>query len=564
MASNLRASDILGIDWESRARDMQPRKTPAEPRGVLSYWPGGTFRLEPAEVPRKNVLTDPDSWLNRGLSNLAGNAAEVILGRESGNSLVDLGAANVPGVGPAAILAAGGMPGLLDVAGAGELKNLSKIPKYTLEFVSRHFGERGLRNLDNALTRYPKAGKPSVNDAIYIMRTGLGGEQVPAIEAYRSQDALGDFTELAGARDPQYIIEKAKERYDLLRQSPDRVRNLAERAYRKFNRGLEENDFDNIMNGSNMLLELSDYSKLSSGELSARLAMLERAFNRKVSLGQMLQHYSSLGVNNNNLYTSLRRFAELEESPLQDWEKIAVAQERKDARDAEKALRKAEKAATKETPKPQPVNPTGAPKTVQQVQVAPEVTLPVEAIPEVAQEAPVITGGPNKWRENGWKSSQYSPNFFERFGSRLDENSKRDLFVLDSLKNHWVRQLGDPENRGFSTAEILSGLERADARHNKTNYNRISREFRKDIERNIESGNMPGTSIQYLQKFKNNVPVEGKTTPTLMLRMDEQPKVFMNPRVWADEAEGPDLYELLFRPAVDRKLNSMNPKYWEY
>ena len=558
MASNLRAADILGIDWESRARNMQPRETPVEPRGVLSYWPGGTFRLEPAEVPRKNVLNDPDSWLNRGLSSLAGNAAEVILGRESGNSLVDLGAANVPGVGPAAILAAGGMPGLLDVAGAGELKNLSKIPKYTLEFVSRHFGERGLRNLDNALTRYPKAGKPSVNDAIYIMRTGLGGEQVPAIEAYRSQNALGDFAELIGASDPQNVIVNARDRYELLSRAPiNRVRDLAERAYLKFNRGLEENDFAKIMNGSNTLFQLVGYGDMTSSQLSTKLDLLERALGQKVQFGNMLKSYSSMLGDNENLHASLRRFAELDESPLQDWEKIAAAQEKKDARDAEKALRKASR-QVQEQPKQE------MPKQVQKVKTAQEAIVPVEAVPEVAPEAPAITGGPNMWRENGWKSSQYSPNFFERFGSRLDENSKRDLFVLDSLKNHWVRQLGDPENRGFSAADILNGLERADARHTKTNYDRVSREFRKDIERNIESGNMPGTSIQYLQKFKNNIPVEGKTTPTLILRMEEKPKVFMDPRVWADEAEGPDLYELLFRPAVDRKLNSLNPKYWEY
>lgn len=183
MASNLRAADILGIDWESRARDIQPRETPAEPRGVLSYWPGGTFRLEPAEVPRKNVLNDPDSWLNRGLSSLAGNAAEVILGRESGNSLVDLGAANVPGVGPAAILAAGGMPGLLDVAGAGDIKTIlrglkhgGKIGENTAKFILRNYDEDALRAVDEYVDRFPKVGNIQVPDAYKILSEGRSGE----------------------------------------------------------------------------------------------------------------------------------------------------------------------------------------------------------------------------------------------------------------------------------------------------------------------------------------------------------------------------------------------------
>ena len=29
------------------------------------------------------------------------------------------------------------------------------------------------------------------------------------------------------------------------------------------------------------------------------------------------------------------------------------------------------------------------------------------------------------------------------------------------------------------------------------------------------------------------------------------------------EAEGPDLYELLFRPRIDRRLHEANPAYWE-
>lgn len=553
MASNLRAADILGIDWESRSRDMQPRETPAEPRGVLAYWPGGTFRLEPAEVPRKNVLTDPDSWLNRGLSNLAGNVADLVMGRESGNSLVDLGAANVPGVGPAAILAAGGIPGLLDIAGAGELKNAAKIPKYTMEFVLKHFGERGLKNLDNALTKYPKAGKPSVNDAVYLMKSGLGGEQVSAIAPYSTSNALNDI-DAAFGKPRGTMIENTRDLYKQAISDTPQYRKLLDDAIRLFETGVDENDFKKIMSGHAVIANINAHSDYPNLEKQLRTHLTNpRDFGYTVQM-------EKVKAETPEIYEQVRRVKELADSPVQDWGTIVKKQEVQDARAAEKAIKK--------SAKQQPVKPAAkqeAPKETRAIEVAPDPTpaTPV-VVPEVSPVEPVKVGGPNKWRENGWKSSQYSPNFFERFGSRLDENSKRDLFVLDSLKNHWVRQLGDPENLGFSTADILNGLERADARHTKTNYDRISREFRKDIERNMESGNMPGTAIQFLQKYKNNLPVEGKVTPTLILRTDEKPKVFMNTRIWADEAEGPDLYELLFRPAVDRKLNSLNPRYWEY
>ena len=94
------------------------------------------LKSEPVEIKEKNVLTDPNSWLNTGLKNLVGNAASVILGEPSGNNVVDMGVSNVPGVGAASILAAGGMPGIVDVVpGAAEAKNVVRgaaktVPKW--------------------------------------------------------------------------------------------------------------------------------------------------------------------------------------------------------------------------------------------------------------------------------------------------------------------------------------------------------------------------------------------------------------------------------------------------
>ena len=555
MASNLRAADILGIDWESRARDMQPRETPAENRGVLAYWPGGTFRLEPAEVPRKNVLTDPDSWLNRGLSNLAGNVADVVLGRESGNSLVDLGAANVPGVGPAAILAAGGMPGLLDVAGAGELKNLARIPKYTLEFVSRHFGERGLRNLDNALTKLPKAGKPSVNDAVYIMRSGIGGEQVPAIVPYRSSDIMEDIREamLGKAGSQRSFDEAYREFMDTeLGRGPEGkyVSGLVEKAR-------ENNDIKSAF--AAQLLIGSSYNNPGEFELMKKAVSGLKGDNFWQVLVQTA-NATAEDFNDPGIKELVRSMKELGSSPVQDWDRLVEQQAR---REAQQMAKTEKKAARQAGIKPEPVRE----RTEDIMREAPVAPRPEDVVPDAptVSKPSEILGGPGKWRENGWSSKQYSPNFYEKFGRNMDEESKRDLFVLDSLANHWAGRLSKDLGAGdFSRTAIRTPMERADARHSLTNYDDISRGFTRDVLANIESGNMPGSAISFRTKFKNNVPVEGKTTPTLILDISEKPRVIDNTRIWADEAEGPDLYEMLFRPKVDRKLNALNPQYWEY
>ena len=125
----LAARDLLERDEEARRIAREEAAYADALRKQLKKAPELHLPLksEPAEIKEKNVVTDPNSWLNRGLKNLAGNAASVILGEPSGNNLVDLGAANVPGVGAGAILAAGGTPGLVDVVpGAAGAKNVAR------------------------------------------------------------------------------------------------------------------------------------------------------------------------------------------------------------------------------------------------------------------------------------------------------------------------------------------------------------------------------------------------------------------------------------------------------
>ncbi|MBQ5665782.1 MAG: hypothetical protein IIV41_07965, partial [Akkermansia sp.] len=118
------------------------------------------------------AIRDPESWLNRGLGTLAGNAADVILGRPSENPVVDYGLAPIPGVGAAAILGAGGQPGLVDAAGLGGF-----------------FG--GLGRIAKA------AVKESPKSAVAMFK-GLGAltpKQVAELEAARQRGKVPDITD---------------------------------------------------------------------------------------------------------------------------------------------------------------------------------------------------------------------------------------------------------------------------------------------------------------------------------------------------------------------------------
>lgn len=123
--ADMNSADILGVDWARRAREIlagarpsvQKEKTPPE------MWRGGTFRTEPVEIKQKNVLTDPDSWLNRGIGTLLGNAVDAVLGEGTGNTGLDM-ALGLTGPGAAVgTVAAGNRPGVLDMLpGGGALK----------------------------------------------------------------------------------------------------------------------------------------------------------------------------------------------------------------------------------------------------------------------------------------------------------------------------------------------------------------------------------------------------------------------------------------------------------
>jgi hypothetical protein len=186
---------------------------------------------------------------------------------------------------------------------------------------------------------------------------------------------------------------------------------------------------------------------------------------------------------------------------------------------------------------------------------------------EPTATAKVLLGGPNKWRENGWSSARHNPDFYSRFGKNMSEESKRDIYVADSLAKHWASQLA--VNPAFRKEVFPKRGEpdptniRQSARHNLTNYETISREFQKDLAKNILSGNAPGKALKLRDRLKPDNTKYGFKDYQIVLDLDEHQVPIGNSRIWPYDQEGPSIYDLLFRPRVERKLNEANDNYWE-
>ena len=589
------ARRILEAALLEEARRKEAERSSLRP---TSIWPAGTFNTE--DIP--NV---PDNWLynalsnpnlNRGLETLAGNAADIILGIESGNPVVDLGTSNIPGVGAASILAAGGMPGLVDAVGIGELRNMKRIPKYTYEFVKEFFGDKGLQNLDNALTKYPKAGKTTVNDARYILKTGIGGEKVNAIKPYSADDVRGEMDFALGVAPGSFDrMMNNKINYALNHSyADDKIKELVNKARILYEDGIESNDMKKVSAAKqvigNAVYMLDNPPPPVPGK---REFLIEKHLRRHLDNPPSVKSTFDMDKAkeaDEDVYNRIELLSELADSPTQNWDKILADQKYLDehpevvaeqARKAEEAAlksklskmsKKERKAYEEKLRKQQQQQQQQQQKAKQQAQQKqskdtkpepPKQEQPIQAEvkPEV-KETP--KGGPNKWKENGWDPNIRGDVFYGKFGGNLSDESKRDAFVMDSLSNYWARKLvGEGKEGKLSEADIFDAKDRADARHNRTNYDEVSKGFYDDIKKNIASGNMPGKSVMFGPKYKRNVRTY-RDTPTLILSPEEKPKYYDDIRIWADEQDGPDIYEILFRPEVDKRLNKLNEAYWLY
>lgn len=562
-------------EWQRRAREILElaRMKKERRESVPSIWPGNTFRTEP--IPQKpnnivyNTLSDPK--LNAGLENLISNASDAIFGRESGNSVVDLGLANAPLIGPASILAAGGVPGIVDVAGMGELRNIKKIPKYTYDFVKEFFGDRGLKAVDNALTKYPKAKAINMNDALEILKTGIGGDIVPALKPYRTTNVIDDLVDMGlgsrnGKTDKEIIsiFHDMANHYKNINSDP-RFKDLITKLQRKFDEAYENNNTVQFLNATRPIAILPEIERIGATHPERWYPSLKTLTDRN---NQLLDVGKS--INSDNII----RYARLDSETPQNWYMITTEQKFLDEHPeivAEQARRAEEEAlksklsnmSRKERKKYEEKLRKRKEYEEKVKQQEKNVEEAVEKAPEPEHEPEPIKAA-EIMREATWDPSVRDEAFYRQFGSNLSPESKRDAFVVDSLANHWARQITGSGRQGeLKSADIFDALSRADARHNMSTYDQAARGFREDVKKNLQSGNMPGTSVEFLPRFKGNVRVEGDT-PTLLLRPEENPRYYDSPRIWADEQDGPDLYELVFRPKADEVLNSINPAYWLY
>lgn len=195
--ADLNSADILGVDWARRARELLAGSQTSVPKekDPPEMWRGGTFRLEPVEIREKNALTDPESWLNRGLGTILENAVDAVLGEGTGNMALDM-ALGLTGPGAAVgTVATGNRPGVLDVlpggsvmkAGLlglvkggrrGEAKAIYNILQNPIanRFANR-YPEEALQSLEKFVKKHPALKTMNTAEVYDAMGSGrLGGE----------------------------------------------------------------------------------------------------------------------------------------------------------------------------------------------------------------------------------------------------------------------------------------------------------------------------------------------------------------------------------------------------
>ena len=244
MASNLLASDVL--DWQERIREQARRLLEGEPvvprkaPPVISAYDTG-MNHEPLVYREPNVINDPDSWLNRGLNNLVESAGEVILGRETGIPAIDYGVSNVPVGGAGAILAAGGFPGLIDVAGLGEVKGAIKGVRSILKNpIARRFAERyepeAVDRLNKLVKEHPSLAGINTAEVYDVMQSGrlgneyfidLGKDYPEAFDVLMKPDLRGVTTKSGERVSYEELLERYKDK-------------MHPTAYAELKRGLDE------------------------------------------------------------------------------------------------------------------------------------------------------------------------------------------------------------------------------------------------------------------------------------------------------------------------------------
>lgn len=627
------ARDILSaIEAPSEKKERLPRYETVDPMA----------RKEPIVVKEKNVITDPDSWLNRGLGTILENAVEAVLGEGTGNAGLDM-ALGLTGPGAAVgTVAAGNRPGVLDMLPGGavmkaglfglikggkqaEAKAIYNILQNPIanRFANR-YPEEALQSLEKFVDKHPSLKNMNTAEVYDAMGSGrLGGEWFIDLgkdypEAFNIKNDINNKSVFTiGGEDLSMadLVDRIGNRVG--KEYGDVFKNILEKIeaatnmgdYRAAYKGLAE-----LQEGlpiiartrKGFLQDPEYYAKKMDEAMHDRIARVSPDFLFYTGDRGTQDKYQELI----NEYLHLQsdpvdwsRIADLDEKTAADISKYGSVQAAEKARQAEQARlameRKAASEAARESkqyeqrlrdfkknPKkalkaansaaPKQVRAQGdaairewyfgvdpiAPKTVEASPVQeivkaveePAKQAPVAPVPPPEPVAPVVTevpkahvvpeapkGGPNKWRENGWVSTEHpisEPGTdYSILGKDATEEDRRALFVIDSLANEAVAKL--IRNNRFK--DEWPG--RAPLRHQGTNYDSKSRDYGMDVAWNARTGNLPrGTSALVL---RNAVSSAGNRLPGQMTGV----------------VDGKDLYDLLFRKKVDRRINELDNRY---
>lgn len=647
--ADLNSADILGVDWARRARELLEGARTSEPKEKAppEMWRGGTFRLEPVEIREKNVLTDPDSWLNRGLGTILENAVDAVLGEGTGNTALDM-ALGLTGPGAAVgTVAAGNRPGVLDVlpvsgtlkAGilglvkAGRRSEAKAIYNILQNPIANRFANRypeeALQSLEKFVKKHPTLKTMNTADVYDAMGSGrLGGEWFVDL----GKDYPEAFNLIHSTTKPLYHMSDGG--YLSQREMADYLGNIFGKEYSE--------PLHNMIDEVDRLVAMGDYtgatsrlstlsetmlamSKISKDDLYKQFntgEAFEKELNEAAHLPLLIKEETAPVVKMDPATASqsqkdagdlVNEYIHLQMDPIGNWSRIAdiddkaaadiaqygsvqaaekarraeqsrLAMERKAASEAarkssqyqqrlhdfKKYPKKALKAANNAAPKqiraqgesavrewyfgvdpmaPKSVEATPAQEILKVVDEPPNPTpvTPVQhpepvdpAITEVPKE-PVVKeppkGGPNKWRENGWTSEEHPIDAYSILNPRATEEDRRAMFVIDSLANESVAKL--IRNNKFKNE--WPGMSKF--RHEGTNYDNKSREFGRNVAWNVRTGNIPDNTSSIV--LRTAVSSAGNRLPDRMTGF----------------VDGDDLYNLLFRKKVNKKIHELDNRY---
>ena len=650
--ADLNSADILGVDWARRARELlagartsvPKEKTPPE------MWRGGTFRLEPVEIREKNVLTDPESWLNRGIGTILENSVDAILGEGTGNSALDMALGMTGPVAAVGTVAAGNKPGLLDVLpGSGALKagilglvkagrrseakaiyNILQNP-IANRFANR-YPEEALQSLEKFVKKHPSLKTMNTAEVYDAMGSGrLGGEWFVDLgkdypEAFKiihstteplyqmsdggylSQREMADY--LGGIFGKEYSIplhnmldeiDKLVERGDYT-GATSRLSTLGE-AMTAMNNISKDNFYKQFNTGEAFEKKLNEaaYLPLSIKEATAPVVKIDpaTASQSQKDAGDLVNEYIHLQMDpmgnwsqiadiDDKVAADIAQYGSLQAAEkARRAEQARLSMERKAASEAarkssqyqqrlhdfKKNPKKALKAANSAAPKqirtqgesavrewyfgvdpmaPKSVEATPAQEILKIVDEPPnpthvtpvQHTEPVDPVITEVPKEPVVQeppkGGPNKWRENGWTSEEHPIDAYSILNPRATEEDRRAMFVFDSLANEAVAKL--IRNNKFNN----EWPGQSTFRHQGTNYDIKSREFGRNVAWNARTGNIPDNTSSLV--LRTAVSSAGNRLPDQMTGV----------------VDGNDLYDLLFRKKVNKKIHELDNRYPDY